>query len=1017
MQTIVEGIRPELAGIGGELSMAVDGSGLPTTDWDPTRADAVAAALCEHLARELGDRDLTLIVDDVHLFEDECDAIDLLAGLVRHAPPMFHLVLASRQELPFPTNRLVIDGLAAEVDTADLAFTKDEVHALLGDESDAGGREADELVRRTGGWAIATAFATRIAAQRRGSPTPGDLVLDNERRLFAYFADEVIGGTSDAEIEVLQLAVALPWLTVPLADHLGLGDAGRRLADRHRAGIAMVPVPDVQDAVSVAPLVREFLGRPTARIVPDPARFDTLVHAAAVWYESHGAVTTALRCLVMRGDVEAISDLVHRRGADIIAGGQATDVLEAIRLVPVAQRDVDLGLLEAEALQVTGEPELARDRYLRMVPASGPVPAAVAWRLGFLQYMRGESDAARSILERGSLTDGQPAEEAALLAWNAATHWATGDRDTAETLANDALERATRVDDARSLATAYTVKAMIAAVDGDRVANFSYYLKALDHAERARDLMQIVRIHCNCGSHHLEVGDYEQAMEELEPAIRMADLGGFGMFRGLSLTNRAEVLIAWGRLDEAVADLEAARTIFRRIAPDLDTYPLTLLGQVYSARGEMAQARGAFEDAIRLADRRADIQGLVPALTGLAMLRADDDPQGALELARRATDSDKSVAHPRALLALGWVTLATGDKEAAADLAVRVAEIARSRRDRPSLAEALELAAAVEPEPGQRIRLLHEARTLWAELRSPLGRARADLAIAENTSGSEAVALAEAAAASLDRIGARRASGRARSIAAAMRSGRDAELAVQVLGGFAVTHRGTPVPSSAWQSKVARDLFKMLVVNRGRPIPRDVLIDRLWPGETGEKANNRLSVALSTIRGVVDPDRAHAVDYVIVADRDSVAFDLSAVSVDVERFLADVERGRTLVRQGHLEQGLALLRLAETLYVGDLLEEQPYADWAVALREDALTSYLSIAALLAESDSSSGDHEAAASRYLRMLERDPYNEHAHLGAVRALRSAGHHGPAQRLYRNYVTKMVEIDIEPATFPAA
>ncbi|MDQ3544498.1 MAG: transcriptional regulator, partial [Actinomycetota bacterium] len=943
--------------------------------------------------------------------------VDLLAGLVRHAPAMFHLVLASRQELPFPTNRLVIDGLATEVDTADLAFTTVEVNALLGDESDVGAREAEELVRRTGGWAIATAFALRIAGQRRGSTTPDGLVLDNERRLFAYFADEVIGGTSDVEVDVLQVAAALPWLTMELADHLELGEAGRRLADRHRASIAMVPVADAPDAVSVAPLVREFLGRPTAPPVPDPDRFDALVCRAAAWYEARGSVTTALRCLLVRGDVGAITDLVRRRGADIISGGQATDVLEAIRLIPLAQRDMALGLLEAEALQVTGEPELARDQYLRMVPDIGLVPAAVAWRLGFLQYMRGETGEARAILERGALTGEHPAEEAALLAWTAATRWATGDRDAAEALANDALQRAISVDDARSLATAYTVKAMVAAMDGDRVANFSYYLKALDQAERARDLMQIVRIHCNCGSHHLEVGDYEQAMEELEPAIRMADLGGFGMFRGLSLTNRAEVLVAWGRLDEAVADLETARTIFRRIAPEMDTYPLTLLGQVYSARGEMAQARGAFEDAIRMADRRADIQGLVPALSGLAMNRVDDDPLGALELARRATDSDKAVAHPKALLALGWVTLATGAKDSAAELAVRVAEMARSRRDRPALAEALELAAAVEPDPSQRIRLLHEARSLWAELRSPLGRARADLAIAENTSGSEAVALAESAAMALDRIGARRASGRARSVAAAMRSGGDAELSVQVLGGFAVTHRGTAAPSSAWQSKVARDLFKMLVVNRGRPIPREVLIDRLWPGETGEKANNRLSVALSTIRSVVDPDRVYPADHVIVADRDSVAFDLATASVDVERFLADVDRGRALVRQGHRDQGLALLRLAETLYVGDLLEEQPYADWAVALREEALTSYLSIAAVLAEADSEAGDHEAAASRFLRMLERDPYNEHAHLGAVRALRSAGHHGPAQRLYRNYVAKMAEIDIEPATFPAA
>jgi len=111
----------------------------------------------------------------------------------------------------------------------------------------------------------------------------------------------------------------------------------------------------------------------------------------------------------------------------------------------------------------------------------------------------------------------------------------------------------------------------------------------------------------------------------------------------------------------------------------------------------------------------------------------------------------------------------------------------------------------------------------------------------------------------------------------------------------------------------------------------------------------------------------------------------------------------------------ALLRLAESLYVGDLLEEQPYADWAVAPRAEALTGYLSIAAILGDADSAAGDYELAASRYLRMLERDPYSELAHLGAVRALRSAGHHGPAQRLYRNYVAKMAEIDVEPATFP--
>jgi len=768
MQAIVESIAPQIARPDGELSMAVHGTGLPTTDTDPTRPDALAVALCQHLARELGDSDLTLVVDDVHLFELGGDVVDLLAGLVRHSPPRFHLVLASRRELPFPTNRLVIDGLATEIDTSELAFTRDEVQGLLAHGTDQNGLvdrshqsdeiavEADELVRRTGGWAIATAFTARTSGRL---VAPARQSVDNERRLFAYFADEVIASETEAALDAVLVACSLPWLTIELAEHLDLGEAGRRLADRRRASIAMVPVADCDGAVAVAPLVLEFLSRPEAPAIGDADRLERLVHRAASWYEDRGALTTALRCLVTHGDVAGVSDLVRRRGDEIIAAGQASDLLDAIRLIGVAPADLALGLLEAEALQAVGESDRACERYQRMAPATGTIPAAVAWRLGFLLYMRGETDEARIILERGSLDGGRPADEAALLAWNAATRWASGDRDVTEQLADEALRRAAAVDDSRSLASAYTVKAMVAAIDGDRAANFAYYLKALEHAERARDLMQIVRIHCNCGSHHLEVGDYRQAMDELEPAVRMADLGGFGMLRGLSLTNRAEVLVAWGRLDEAVADLDTARTIFQRIAPDMDTYPLTLLGQVYAARGEMAQARGAFEGAVRLAERRADLQALVPALAGLAMIRLDEDPQGALELARRATDSDNAIAHPKALLALGWVTLAVGDKESAAELSDRVADLARNRRDRPALAEALtrldggEATVLMVSKLDRLTRSVHDATGLMLRAdRAGWGLVALDVAVDTTTPQGAAMAQVLAVFAELERV-------------------------------------------------------------------------------------------------------------------------------------------------------------------------------------------------------------------------------------------------------------------------
>jgi len=239
---------------------------------------------------------------------------------------------------------------------------------------------------------------------------------------------------------------------------------------------------------------------------------------------------------------------------------------------------------------------------------------------------------------------------------------------------------------------------------------------------------------------------------------------------------------------------------------------------------------------------------------------------------------------------------------------------------------------------------------------------------------------------------------------------------IRVFGGFGLSVEGVDVPSSAWQSRVARDVLKMLVAHRGRPLHREVLIDRLWPDDAPDKAANRLSVALTTIRHTVDPGRAHAADFVVAADRESVRLDLTHVAIDAEQFLAEAARGQALIRQGDREQGIALLRLAEGRYVGEPFEEQPYAEWVTPIREETRAVYLAIGAVLANAATTAGDHDAAVRQYLRLLECDDYHEPAHLGLVSALAAAGQHGTAHRRYRYYVSRMGELDIEPSAYPA-
>jgi DNA-binding SARP family transcriptional activator len=234
-------------------------------------------------------------------------------------------------------------------------------------------------------------------------------------------------------------------------------------------------------------------------------------------------------------------------------------------------------------------------------------------------------------------------------------------------------------------------------------------------------------------------------------------------------------------------------------------------------------------------------------------------------------------------------------------------------------------------------------------------------------------------------------------------------LAIRTLGAFRVLRDGEPVPATAWQSRKARTLVKVLLARRGRATPREQLMEILWRNEESEVVSRRLSVALATARAVLDPEKRHPPDHVLAADQGSLRIDLAHVQVDVEAFLVTAGRGLAANRLGEAEAGPLLTR-ARDLYTGDFLEEDRYDDWAQPLREEARAALRSVLVALADR----GDD--APGCYLRMLELDEFDEPAHLGLVRALDATGRRGEAQRRYRHYVERMAHIQAPAQPYPA-
>ena len=211
--------------------------------------------------------------------------------------------------------------------------------------------------------------------------------------------------------------------------------------------------------------------------------------------------------------------------------------------------------------------------------------------------------------------------------------------------------------------------------------------------------MQIVRIRTNRGSHHTEEGAYQEALAELGAAIEVAELVGSETFGALAYANRGDTYMRMGRLDDALRDLRRAQDIWERLGSELVDYALGQLGDVQALRGQRSDALALYRQAIEIAERRGDVQGLVPALIGQARVLVDDDVAAAAAAAERAIAASQAVWRPTPSSPPGWVELRRGDRAGAARPADEALRLGHAHQDRPAVAEALLLQAAIEQPP------------------------------------------------------------------------------------------------------------------------------------------------------------------------------------------------------------------------------------------------------------------------------------------------------------------------------
>ncbi len=222
-------------------------------------------------------------------------------------------------------------------------------------------------------------------------------------------------------------------------------------------------------------------------------------------------------------------------------------------------------------------------------------------------------------------------------------------------------------------------------------------------------------------------------------------------------------------------------------------------------------------------------------------------------------------------------------------------------------------------------------------------------------------------------------------------------VSVSVLGRFALTRGGRPVPLSPGQGT---QLLKLVAVSGGR-IPVEVAIDALWPEAGREAGRNRLRTVLNRQRAEAGEVIARAGELLLLAPE---------VQIDLGLFEAE---GRRALALGLAEPTLAVAvaRAAVARYRGDVLPDDLYEEWARGPRDRARRTMLALLDLCADAAAARGDLDETRRVIELTIDLAPYDDARYLRAATALLEQGRRGAALTVVRRARAALAELGLQP------
>jgi ATP/maltotriose-dependent transcriptional regulator MalT/DNA-binding SARP family transcriptional activator len=325
---------------------------------------ALARAILDPI-RDLLPETFVLALDDAHLLNDSEAALELLDTLLLESPPQLTVLLAARDLPAVSMARLVVDGEMAGLGNEALAFSEAEVEQLaaMSLKGSPGQQDIRGLMEQTHGWPAGIALCLHIAGREAGRLLSG-------RPIVYEYLGSIAFEEQEPELREFMLgASVLPVMTAESCNHvLKMQDSGRYLTRLLRRGLFISALDHTPRSYTFHGPFRDFLLH--TAIIEHPERVRTFRMRAAEFLEADGQPEAAFQLFMAAEAWPQAASLAERYAYDLfVTGRTATMEMWSKVLLPSGNAPAVLHLLLATTLSDRGELDTA-DRYLAMAKAA-----------------------------------------------------------------------------------------------------------------------------------------------------------------------------------------------------------------------------------------------------------------------------------------------------------------------------------------------------------------------------------------------------------------------------------------------------------------------------------------------------------------------------------------------------------------------------------------------------------------------------------------------------------------------